>query len=122
MKSDIAYYLLLLYITVIIHPLFPIARDWWEHAFNEVNHLSHVHKHYGNNHIEKEVAESSKENSSNKSSNSLKSEDQFNFHVLVNEYKNDYKAVFSVFKFILIKFLKLSSVVISRDGPPPKFA
>ena len=121
-KSNTAYYLLLLYVTVIIKPILPIVHDWCEHTFNEVNHLSHVHQYYGNNHTEQEIAKSSKDNSSNHSSNNLKSEDQVPFHISqVISYKN-----FSFneldFRHKLFKVRKLPAIVIQIPGPPPKFS
>ena len=81
MKSDIAYYLLLLYITVIVHPLLPIVHDGWEHEFNETEHLSHVRSYNGIDHLEKELKNTNSEGATNKNQNSLRAEDQVSFHV-----------------------------------------
>ncbi len=103
-----------------IHPLLPVAHDWWEHEFNATEHLSHVHDRYGNDHLDKELNKSNSESNTNKNQNSLKSEDQVSFHV----FPIDCAHKFSVNKFdIQHKFFKISkplSVFISIKAPPPK--
>lgn len=120
MKSPVAYYLMLLYATVMLKPLLPIVSDWWSHEFNEIEHISLVHSKYGSHHLQKEVADTSSDNQNGKSENLSKFEDQIPFHVLPK-----------IHDFILVKsknnnnFLsydsgKLPFVIISNQGPPPK--
>ena len=56
MKFAIAYYLLLIYATVILKPLIPVVEDVLIHCFAEAYHVATVHAKYGNNHLEKELA------------------------------------------------------------------
>lgn len=104
-----------------IKPILPVITDWWQHEFNEAAHLSYVHAVYGSHHLRHEIADTGSENDHSKNQNTLRSEDQVLFHVLVSEFKNEYNAVLSNIQFDILKFLKLSSVVITRDGPPPEF-
>ncbi len=105
-----------------IKPLLPIASDWWQHEFNEVEHLSCVHAVYGSHHLQLEIADTGSENDNNKNQNILKSEDQVPFHVSVDEYKNEYNSILLSKQSALLNFLKLPSVFIARKIPPPKFA
>ncbi|HEX8462493.1 MAG TPA: hypothetical protein VF623_13730, partial [Segetibacter sp.] len=81
MKFSISYYLLLLYLTVLFKPLMPVVCDVWSHEFNGLEHIFNVHAKYGTNHVEKELAESSANDNSNKSQKILKSQDTVAFHI-----------------------------------------
>jgi hypothetical protein len=120
-KSTIAYYLMLLYITVMLKPLIPIVGDWWQHEFNEMEHLSHVHAIYGNHHLQNEIADTGSDNDHSKSQSVLNSEDQVAFHLLVAEYKNEPHSIIADKQFATLNYLKPSSVLISPEGPPPRF-
>ena len=121
MKSDIAYYLLILYATVMFKPLIPIITDAWEHEFNEVQHLSLVHEKYGSHHVEKELAGNSHDDDHGQNPNTLKSEDQVPFHLGVGEYNSPASSTTFEKQFMLIKHSIFVSVSISQKGPPPKF-
>jgi hypothetical protein len=112
---------MLLYLTVMVKPLIPIVSDWWQHEFNEMEHISHIHGVYGSHHLQHEIADTSSDNEHCDDKNTLKSEDQVAFHVLANKYKTDYNSTLSGNQFHLLKFLNLPSVFISKKGPPPKF-
>ncbi len=111
---------MLLYITVIVKPIFPIVSDWYEHEFNSIQHEFKVHKVYGNHHLDKEIADSNSEEEHNKNSNSVKSEDSVPFHIILEDYKYlIYSAIIN--KVFTSCFLsELSSVFLSLEGPPPK--
>ncbi len=64
---------MLLYITVMFKPLIPITSDAWDHQFNEIEHISIVHAKYGSHHLQKEVADTEKDNHQ-KDQNNSKSE------------------------------------------------
>ena len=66
MKVPIAYYLLLLYVTVMFKPLIPIVSDAVSHTFAEAIHIATVHAIYGSNHLEKELSETSSETNTNR--------------------------------------------------------
>lgn len=58
MKFAAAYYLFLIYATVILKPLIPVAEDALGHCFAEAYHVATVHAIEGNDHVEKEMAAS----------------------------------------------------------------
>ena len=76
-----AYYLLLIYSTLMLQPLIPVAIDCWQHTFAEAQHILTVHAKYGSNHLEKELAAASSENGNNKDQNSVKSEETTPVHI-----------------------------------------
>ncbi|MEO7529881.1 MAG: hypothetical protein ABIS69_00675 [Sediminibacterium sp.] len=119
MRSPAAYYLMLLYLSVMFKPLIPIISDVWEHEFNEVAHLSLVHEKYGSHHLEKELADNG-HNDHAKDSNTLKSEDQVPFHFFTDEYKNTFFSDAFDKHFSLLSCSKLPVISIAREGPPPK--
>ncbi len=122
MKSPVAYYLMLLYITVMLKPLLPIATDWWSHEFNEIEHISKVHAVYGSHHLQKEVADTSSENDHNKDQNAAKSEDQLSFHVSPEIYQYNVIVSSSDRRYHTFKLSKPAAVFISNQAPPPKFS
>ena len=75
MKSPIAYYLMLLYVTAMLKPLLPIADDWWSHEFNEIEHISLIHAKYRNHHLQKEVADTTSDSENRKDQNASNQED-----------------------------------------------
>ena len=121
MKSPTAYYLMLLYITVMIKPLIPIIQDEWEHQFNEIEHISIVHAKYGSHHLEKELAGTT-DNDNNKNQNTLRSEDEVPFHTITPEYKYDVIINKSSVQYHTLNRNKLPLVYIFTQGQPPKFS
>lgn len=119
MKSDIAYYLLLLYVTVMLKPLIPIISDAWSHEFNEIEHVSTVHAKFGSQHLQKDLAD---ERSDNKDQNSLKSQDQVAFHIPQNETTFYFGVTSFDREFHFLKFQKILPAFISKHIPPPKFS
>ncbi|MEP6596589.1 MAG: hypothetical protein ABJA71_11620 [Ginsengibacter sp.] len=121
MRSPAAYYMMLLYVTVMIKPLIPIMQDAWSHEFNEIEHLSCVHAKYGNNHLQKELGTES-DNDEGKNQNSLRSEDQVPFHVLTTGYNDNFKINKSLLPYHRFKLDKLPCVYVSLKDQPPKFS
>ncbi len=120
MKFNIAYYLLILYLTVIFKPLIPIISDGWQHAFNNIEHIALVHAKYGSHHLEKEMNENNHDVGQGKNSTLLKSEDQVSFHVVVNQYNHAAHALTFKKQFDLLKYCRLPYIFIAREGPPPR--
>ncbi len=56
MKHPGAYYLLLLYCTLMVKCAAPVACDALSHLFNEEDHIAIVHAVYGSHHLQTEVA------------------------------------------------------------------
>lgn len=119
MKYATAYYLFLLYCTVLLRCAIPVACDALHHIFNEEEHLATIHAVYGNNHLQKEIAAT--ENGCNKNTASIKYEEPVQFHL---------KACFLT----LIDFIDKKTqipfgftashclpVYLQQTVPPPKF-
>lgn len=111
---------MLLYITVMIKPVFPVVSDWWQHEFNNIEHLSCVHLAYGSHHVQKEVADTNPEQGKNQSG--LKSEDQVPFHLNTVACKFNFSAIKNTNWHIAFQSNNLSSVLLSNPSPPPKFS
>ena len=119
MKSTIAYYLLLLYLTVMIHPILPIVCDAWSHAFSEINHLAIVHAKYGSHHVEMALAKSiDNNNSKNKNSNKINLSDTD--HILIWT-ENRYSGHQLINSFPLFDKNNLPAIFLLKHTPPPKF-
>ncbi len=120
MKSVSAYYLLLLYVTVMLSPFVPIANDWIQHEFNDVAHIASVHAVYGNNHLEKEVTNDSNKN---KNQSLVKSQSQISVHIPTIEAFLCTPPAFIVSKshFGIYKE-KWSFSLVNNLAPPPKLS
>lgn len=56
MHSPVAYYLLLVYFTIVMSPLLPQVMDSTAHLFNNENHMLSIHARFGNNHARDSMA------------------------------------------------------------------
>ncbi|HEX5155382.1 MAG TPA: hypothetical protein VFW07_28265 [Parafilimonas sp.] len=74
MKFATAYYLLLIYATVILKPLLPVAEDGLLHCFAEAYHVATVHATEGKDHVEKEMAAAGADDASSKKQKTDKAE------------------------------------------------
>lgn len=117
MKSTIAYYLMLLYITVMVHPLLPIVCDAWCHTFYEINHLATVHAKYGTHHLEISVSKSGNDKNDN---NVAKTETSTSEHTLPQANIN-MPAHIIARSFPLLIQSDLFSIFLLNHTPPPKF-
>ena len=78
---------MLLYISVMLQPLLPIATDWYGHEFNPIQHQIQIHMVYGSHHLYKDVADSNWENSKTNKHTSIKTSETAPVHIAV---QNDY--------------------------------
>ncbi len=120
MKFAIAYYLLLIYTTVILKPLIPVAEDALMHCFAEAYHIATVHAQYGNDHLEKNIATTNDDANSN-SKNVLKEDNASSIHL--SFIQEIYFAAIRVTKtFTVIQSISfLHKIFLSIVIPPPKF-
>lgn len=119
MKFALAYYLLIIYSTVILKSLIPIAEDALFHCFAEAYHVATVHAKYGNNHVEAALANDAKDDT-NKNQTSSKSAETL-VHIATAAF-----LIFVSIKIITTKVFyrknnKLSLIFIHKNIPPPKF-
>jgi DNA repair photolyase len=119
MKAAIAYYLMLLYITVMFKPLIPIVKDTIAHTFAEAIHIATVHAIYGSNHLQKEISETTSDN--NKQQSTSTNEDQFPVHVSAKEYLYDFSSALIFKKYFYLHSYNLKSGFITKHSPPPRF-
>jgi hypothetical protein len=119
LRFTAAYYLFLIYITVIAKPLIPIVADAFHHEFDGLEHISLVHAVYGENHLQKELADTAA-NEQGKNQNSVKFQDDVSFHLVYLEMQHHFAINISKAKYLLFKPCKLPLVFISQQGPPPK--
>lgn len=119
MKYAAAYYLFLLYCTVLLRCAIPVVCDAISHICNEEKHLATVHALYGNNHLQKEIASGE---SNNKNATTIKFEEPVLVHLLSPVFslphciKNNIKTGNC---FITSRCL---SVYLQQIFPPPKFS
>ena len=120
LKSATAYYLLLLYLTVLFKPLIPIIEDAWSHTFNMAEHLSTVHVHQGKNHLNAALANSAADLDGSKHQKSLQSESQVTVHIYTPAYRMTHclDLIKSTYSPLQVYFFP--PAYISVQGPPPK--
>jgi hypothetical protein len=122
LKSLTAYYLLLLYATVALKPTLPLISDFLLHAFTEAEHISTVHAHHGDHHLEHEIAEAGKEHGHEQNHSLPKAEDVVQSHLPVSRYIVDSGATDFNQNYSLLIQQKLPAIFLTKQGPPPKFS
>ncbi len=120
MKVTVAYYLILLYVTVMLKPMLPIVSDTLSHTFYEAIHIATVHAIFGSNHLEKELSDTAPDNAGSKHQN-VNLEDQVQVHVSAKECQYDFPFNTKDEFHSCVKMYNLNSGYILRNFPPPKF-
>ncbi len=118
MKFPVAYYLLLLYTSVMFSPTIPLVKDAIAHTFAAAYHIATVHAKYGNNHLEKELANTSDAQSKNQGSE--KQLELFAVHITTKNTEDiclikNCKKAYSFFS-----EAKILPIVLTIIAPPPK--
>ncbi|MGI8951381.1 MAG: hypothetical protein ACR2FN_07325 [Chitinophagaceae bacterium] len=119
MKFAAAYYVMLLYVSVMFKPLIPIAIDAWSHTFAEAEHINEVHLKYGNDHLEKELADTNS-GENNKDQNTVKSEDAAPVHISVAQFTYDFSLITINKQYFSLLLHHLPFIFILKHTPPPK--
>ncbi len=117
MKATIAYYMLILYATVMFKPLIPIVQDFLSHTFSEAIHIATVHAIYGSNHLQKELSQQEKE--SNRPA-SLNGEITAQVHVPASELQFNFDLYNISSNYPANKADALMPSSLSKISPPPK--
>lgn len=120
MRNSIAYYLMLLYITIMFKPFIPAIKDTLSHTFSEAIHIAIVHAKYGANHLAKEVAATGSDNSSG--NQNILSIESASVHITTTEWKYNFNLKLLNKDYPAYLPYILTSVFISKAGPPPKFS
>ena len=118
MKSPVAYYLVLIYVTVILHPVLPILSDVWSHAFSETYHLSTVHKLYGSHHLDIDLSKDGSHSGNKKES--LKYNESISLH-MSNLEEDNINLLCKTLQHITVKSI-LFTLPLPTDKRPPKFS
>lgn len=119
MKSPVAYYLMLLYLSVLAKPIVPIINDWYSHEFDQIEHLSCIHALYGSHHLQKELTTSGSDDQ-NKNQSPLRSHEETTFYILKEAFKHDFDFNIQKFSYKLFKTERLPSILLSTQGHPPQ--
>jgi hypothetical protein len=118
-KTIIAFYCMLLYVTVIFKPLLPIINDELAHTFAEAIHIATVHAIYGENHLQKELSDTATD-SNGKTQNTVKTEDASTPHIwAADTYSPSFRLSISN-NYCIASLNKITAVFPSSDKPPPK--
>ncbi|MEO7209434.1 MAG: hypothetical protein ABIY35_00700 [Chitinophagaceae bacterium] len=118
MKFTLAYYLILLYSTVILNPVIPIVSDILSHTFAEAYHISVVHAKYGANHLQQELTNTTNENGQHKKN--LDEQSQTGTHLPVLMKNIIESNTIQSQKFTTLPILFCQSVYLKKVSPPPK--
>ena len=122
MRFPIAYYLMLLYLTVMFKPLVPLISDAISHTFEDAIHIATVHAVYGDNHVEIELAGTGSDNDASKNQNTAKAQDPIPVHVSEETAAYDFTLTEADKYYPSLLLYNLMGIFISKDAPPPRFA
>lgn len=122
MKFAVAYYLLLIYSTVILQPLIPVAEDALFHCFAEAYHIATVHAKYGNDHVEKEIAGTNDNNANNNNKNTLKDDNSVRMHIAIADQTQCACVITRKTLFFIQPESFSGKIFLSVIIPPPKFS
>ena len=117
MRFPLAYYLLLVYLTVIFKPLLPIVSDAYAHIFEEAIHLATVHAKYGNNHLNKDLAHDS--DTSNASQKNTNFNENWTVHLDTCEKVYRFEMPSFAVSYGSLLFKELPDIYLIKFVPPP---
>ncbi len=122
MRFPAAYYLVLIYITVMFKPLIPYISDAASHFFDDAIHVATVHTIYGDNHVEIELATTGSADENNKNQSTLKVQEPVPVHITEDECVYDFTINDIDKTYSLLQFSNPESICLSKDAPPPQAA
>ena len=120
MRFPAAYYLLLIYCTVLMRCALPVACDALSHLFNEEEHLATVHAVYGSHHLAAEVAGTVADNHSCKHAVLLQQDEPNVVHTFTQGYNNIPDCKATKFSFLPIPSSFLFNAFINGIIKPPE--
>ena len=121
MHFSTAYYLMLLYLTVLFKPMIPVIIDAYDHAFHESIHLATVHEKYGSHHLDKALASTGSENENNKSQKGPGTEDLVPVHIGSAQVTCHFSATSEDKQYHRFRSCDPLAIYLSKLSPPPKF-
>jgi hypothetical protein len=112
-----AYFLFLIYTTAMFGQLIPIIKDVLSHTFAEAIHIATVHTRYGNNHLSKEIEDSTgKENKATYT----KHAENFEVHIISEEYNHSLSQAHRSREFSPLILKNIDLISVSKQSPPPR--
>ena len=122
MRENIAYYFIILYLSVMFKPLLPLVGDMAGHFFAKAYHETVVHAQQGANHAEKELVEATSQNNGTKHQQSNPGEVLAASHLTQKETTNPIFIYFRKVTYNKIIVANLPFVILPISAPPPKLA
>ena len=119
MKSNTAYYLLILYTLALCKPLLPLVQDELAHIFWKAEHISTVHHHHGDHHAEEEIAEAAHEEKNNTNPATSKTSQPVSIHLFNQIIYNIPRLHIEKEKY-RITVSNVSTISLDKHYPPPK--
>ena len=119
MKTTIAHYLLLIYLTAMCKPILPLANDILAHTFWKTEHIVTVHHANGKDHLHYELKKVSDENDEDANSPAPKSSESVSVHILLQNNYDFSHNILSEQKHLRGSY-NLLSTFIEMNTPPPK--
>lgn len=120
LRSDTAYYLIILYLLALCKPVLPTVQDELAHFFWKDEHITKVHHHFGDQHAEHEASSASHEESNKKSANS-KTIEFVSIHLISQSVKSNPQSCIASAKADL-RMYDPSSLSLDKPYPPPRFS
>lgn len=118
MRSDLAYYLVILYTLAICKPVLPFVQDELAHFFWKDAHIATIHHHHGDQHAEHEASSASHEEN-NKTSSNYKTTESVSIHLAVQSVQSTLQFGKASVKFDLRTY-NASSLSLDKPYHPPR--
>ncbi len=120
MKPTIAYYLLLLYTTVMLKPLLPLISDAASHFFAGAYHEATVHAKYGVHHVDAELANAGADSNAGKHQLVIPTNEPIPLHLFTNEEAVTLSAAIYKLLYPFHRHSNLPVRLMTVNDPPPK--
>jgi hypothetical protein len=99
-------------------PILPLVQDEFSHIFWKAEHLATVHHHYGDHHVEQEIAEAEHEEN-HKHPATTKTFEPVSVHIVVEVLYSISQPIMHKQKFA-VNIFNFSTFSLDKDYPPPK--
>ena len=119
MRSNIAYYLLILYTIAMCKPVLPLVEDKIAHIFWKTDHIATVHHHHGENHAEHEVETATHEEENSKGAKASKTSEPVSIHLIIQSSLTIPHLFIEKPQFGE-KIYQVSSLSVDKHYPPPR--
>src|SRR5687767_11256212 len=119
MKTTVAHYLLLIYLTALCKPFLPVVNDFLAHTFWKAEHITIVHHENGKDHLHYELKKVSDENNKDSNSPAPKFPESVSVHVVSQNNYDFSHSIISDQKHLTGSYCLLSTFI-EMNTPPPK--